>query len=387
MLNGIIWWQLVIAAILAVIPVIIWIKIMLKKDFEGSKGKLVLIFLLGTLTVLPLIGIQYLWYLNPEWDVYLWIEENIATTNIAAGFLATFIVVGIMEEIVKGSVVRIADTGKSSVKTINDAVKFSILAALGFAFSENIHYFYSVLKQGDFGATYSTVVFRSSFTVCAHMVFSAIFGYYYGMGKFSKHLIEQEEWTGEKYSLANLLNKVKIPKHFIVKHQKIFMGLLIAMVMHAAFNFFLSQNMMIEAMSIILIGFIFVQFLMHRKAGKLVLTGAEGQSSMAEMDEDVVLELIGMWFNAGKYEDVIEICDRLLLKDPDNKVIKLFKAKAVDKAKVGKAVNSIKSLFAEKDTGEDMHILETLRKNKEEKERIATIKDNAVRLLDEKDEK
>jgi len=385
MFDNVIWWQAAIAILLAAAPVIIWFQIMMKRK-QHSKKALIKVFILGTFTVLPIIGIQYLWYLNPDWDLYNWIDQHIGTANVEAGFLATFVLVGIMEEIVKGGVVRVADASRMKIQTINDAVKFSIIAALGFAFSENIHYFYSVLSDGDMAAMFSTVVFRSSFTVCAHMVFSAIFGYYYGIGKFSQHVMEQGKWTGEKYSIANILSKIGIKPQFTLRYQKLLTGLLIAMVMHAAFNFFLQINMIIEAMAIIVGGFIYVQFLMHRKAGHLVLeaAGDAKKSLMGKTDEDVVLELVGMWFNSGKYQDVIEICERLLMRDPDNKVVKLFKAKALDKAKVSKAMGSIKSLFSEEDKNADGNILETLRTKKAEMERIEGIKKSAEKLLDEK---
>jgi len=384
MFEGIIWWQILVAVLLALAPVFIWVEIMLKRKQHSIKS-LIKVFLLGTLTVLPLIGIQYLWIFHPEWDIYLWIDQHISSENIEIGFLATFVVVGIMEELVKVGVVRIADASKMKIQTINDAVKFSILAALGFAFSENILYFYSVISSGSMAELFSTLVFRSSFTVCGHMIFSSIFGYFYGIGKFSQNIVEQEKWTGETHTLANIVNKITGLSHGItVKYQKLLTGLVIAMSMHAAFNFFLQMNMIIEAMVLIVIGFIYVQFLMHRKAGHLVLAGENGQSLMVKKDEDVVLELIGMWFNGGKYQDVIEICERLLMRDPDNKIIKLFKAKALDKAKVDKAMNSIKSLFAENEDNSSGNILETLRKKKAEMERIETIKKNAEKLLNNK---
>ena len=52
---------------------------------------------------------------------------------------------------------------------------------------------------------------------------------------------------------------------------------------------------------------------------------------MAKKDEDVVVELLGMWFQQEKYVDVMHICERLLERDPDNNVVKLFQAKAMDK--------------------------------------------------------
>ncbi|KKT18589.1 MAG: hypothetical protein UW03_C0037G0010 [Candidatus Peregrinibacteria bacterium GW2011_GWA2_43_8] len=76
MFEGIIWWQILVAILLALAPVFIWVEIMLKRKQHSIKS-LVKVFLLGTLTVLPLIGIQYLWIFHPEWDVYLWIDQNI----------------------------------------------------------------------------------------------------------------------------------------------------------------------------------------------------------------------------------------------------------------------------------------------------------------------
>lgn len=383
MFKDVIWWQAAIAIALAVAPIVIWAQIFLKRK-QHSPKILIETFVLGTFTVLPLIAIQYLWYLHPEWDVNTWIDENVYKTNVQLGFLATFVVIGVMEEIVKMGVVRIVDTSKMRIQTVNDAVKFSILAALGFAFSENIYYFYSVLSTGNLGELFSTVVFRGSFTVCGHIIFSAIFGYFYGVGKFSEHIVEQHEWTGEKFALANTVHKITgIKKRFTVKYQKLITGLLIAMGMHALFNFFLQLNRTVEAVILVVVGFMYVYYLMHRKAGHLVLTGEKGESMMGKTDEDVVLELIGMWFSDGKYKDVIEICERLLMRDPSNKVVKLFKAKALDKAKMNKAVSSVKSLFSEREDQSGGSILEQLRQKKNEMEQIENIKKSADRLLEE----
>lgn len=374
MFEGIPWWQIVIAAILAFIPVFIWISIFIKRK-QHSPKTMIKIFLLGTLTVLPILKFQD--WLNP----YGWIEQNI--TNVTLGFLATFILVGATEEIVKMGVVRIADASKMKIQTINDAVKFSILAALGFAFSENIVYFSQVMSSGNLAELFTTIIFRSAFTVCGHLIFSSIFGYFYGVGKFSQPIIEQQEWTGEKHTFATITNKLtRIPKKTIVRYESLLTGLGIAMGMHAAFNFALQMNRTIEAILIIVIGFGYVHFLMNRKAGHLALTGESEKSLMGKSDENVVLELMGMWYQNGKYQDVIEICERLLMRDPTNKVVQLFKAKALDQAKVSKAVNSVKSLFSEGEAQSSMSILEELRKKKMEMERIETIKKNADKLLE-----
>jgi len=382
MFEGVIWWQVLIAAGLALIPVVIWVDVFIKRKQHSAKT-IVKVFLMGTLTVLPILGLQYLWYLHPGWDAYSWIENNISTSNVAIGYLATYMLVGITEEFAKMNVVKIADASKMKIQTINDAVKFSILAALGFAFSENIIYFYTVMSQGNLAALFTTVVFRSAFTVCGHLIFSSIFGYFYGIGKFSQPIIEQQELTGEKYAFATIINKLtRIPKKTIVRYQSLMTGLGIAMTMHALFNFSLQMNRTIEAVIIIAVGFLYVHFLMNRKAGHLILEGEKGKSLMGKNDEDVVLELVGMWYQNGKYQDVIEICERLLMRDPTNKVVQLFKAKALDQNKVDKAVNSVKSLFSEKETTSEGNILEDLRKKKAEMEKIENIKKNADKLLD-----
>lgn len=369
----IIWWQALIAICLALIPVIIWISI-LRKNKHHSTKTLIKVFILGTLTVLPLIYLKYLWFEHPDWDIYVWIDQNIGSINAIVGVIATFVLVGFMEEFLKMSVLLFFDKSKMRIQTINEAVKFSILGALGFAFSENIYYFYTFLTTSEFTHLFSILVFRSTFTVCAHISFSAIVGYYYGIGKFSKHIVEQENLAGGKYKFAGFIKQLTgISLDTTVRYQKLLTGFFIAVVMHTTFNFFLQTNMIFEAMLIIFISIVYVLFLMHRKAGHLILlTNTEAQKSlMIKSDEDVVLELIGMWFNDGKYQDVIEICERLLMRDPDNNIVKLFRAKAMDKAMVGKAVNSIKSLFSEKDE-EEASILETMRRRKKEIETEST---------------
>jgi hypothetical protein len=79
--------------------------------------------------------------------------------------------------------------------------------------------------------------------------------------------------------------------------------------------------------------FAFLQYLMNRKAGHLILLtdpSTKKISTMGKKDEDVVIELMNMWLKDQRYVDVIHICERLLERDPDNTVVKMFKAKAMD---------------------------------------------------------
>ncbi|MBU1446001.1 hypothetical protein KKD70_01925, partial [Patescibacteria group bacterium] len=103
---------------------------------------------------------------------------------------------------------------------------------------------------------------------------------------------------------------------------------------HAIFNYLLQMNYLLPAIALVTIGYLYLRYLLNRKAGNLILItdiDEKRKSTMGKNDKDVVLELLGMWFEDGKYVDVMHICERLLERDPDNNVVKLFKAKAMDK--------------------------------------------------------
>ena len=120
--------------VFALIPVLLWIPIFhYKKD---KSRKVIFDIFAWYVCVLPIIGLQYLWSYYPNLDIYAHINATI--TNVQLGFLITFIFVGIFEEIAKHTVIHYIDHSRIEIETINDAILYSILAALGFAFTENI---------------------------------------------------------------------------------------------------------------------------------------------------------------------------------------------------------------------------------------------------------
>lgn len=335
---------------LAATPALIW-SYLIFQGRKTSRGPLLLAFFLGTLTVIPLILLyDYLWVWFPALDVYRVISENIAEAHVAA--LATLLVVGILEELVKSGVVRFIDKTKIGIQTINDAVKYSILAGLGFAFTENIFYFYNIWQAtGNLGEFLFPVIFRSIFTVCGHMVFSGIYGYFFGIAKFAKPILEADLFMGEKNRFNYYLSKILgTDEASAYKQWTQLKGLLIAMAIHAAFNFALEFNQFLPVVFIVGLGFMYLLYLLAHKAGNIVFSGNSGSASMAKRDVDVVLELLGMWTREGRHKDVIDICQRLLMRDPDNKVVQLFQAKAMDKQKLDNLENSFASLFKTQDT-------------------------------------
>lgn len=342
---------------LALLPAIIWLVFIFRKN--SNKKMQILIFLLGSLSVLPIFFIQFLFNKFPEIDFISILDKNIE--NPTTHFLLIYSWVSITEEIIKQWVIRFVDSKYLIVETINDSIQLSLISALGFSFAENIFYFYHIGNNLGLISLLVAYIFRSIFTTCAHLVFSGFFGYYYGIAKFSISIVEESNLEGKKMFLSKIIGKVlNISKIQAYQESTILKGLFIAIIMHTFFNYNLEMNgntgnsiYLIIAILFIIISYLWLRVILKNKAGKLILIeGKEDQktSSMAKTDEEVVIELLGMWFNKGKFVDVIHICERLLMRDPDNKVVQLFKAKAIDKMDQSNPYKNILSkLFPDQD--------------------------------------
>ncbi|MDD3862048.1 MAG: PrsW family glutamic-type intramembrane protease [Candidatus Gracilibacteria bacterium] len=313
---------------------------------------IILVFGLGCLTAPFLLGIQVLWEKFPQFDLSHFIEASFSMQS--AKYIMLFVLFGAMEEIIKMYVVYFVDKKTLLIRTIGDAIKYSLAAALGFSFAENVYYLYQFWPQINLGELTGMYLFRSVFTACAHMIFSGIFGYYYGIGKFSIDITTQQKLAGESYKTTNFISKIfNISLSHAYQQEMVIKGLFIAIAIHAFYNFLLQFNIVFPIIILVAIGYMYLQYLLSRKAGHLILAtdiSSKRRSSIAKKDEDVVIELMGLWFKEKKYVDVLHICERLLERDPDNNVVKLFKAQALDR-------------MNEKDTYKK--ILETVIKSKE----------------------
>jgi RsiW-degrading membrane proteinase PrsW (M82 family) len=322
----------IISIVLALVPVITWLLILLR-DRKNDKLMLFLIFSGGILAVFGVFTVQYLFELYPFIDPFLWVSEHIE--NPTYYYVGIFILVGVFEELFKQFMVRYVDSKKVLIQTINDSIRFSLVAALGFAFAENIFYFKTVILSSPIQEVVVTFLFRSIFTAAAHMIFSGIFGMFFGIGKFSIDISRYRHWEGKIYLGPHIIGRIfNMPFAQAFKEWKILQGLLIAIFMHATFNFLLEMNQIIPVIILVAISFTYLFYLLKRKAGNLILITDISQNKATKMpkkDVDIVLELMGMWFDQKKYVDVMHICERLLERDPDNNVVKLFKAKAQDK--------------------------------------------------------
>ncbi|MEK7529074.1 MAG: PrsW family intramembrane metalloprotease [Patescibacteria group bacterium] len=343
------WAIITLAVLLALLPVVAWYRILLREE-AVTKRVLFWIFVGGSLSVVPIFFIQFLWGKFPRFNPFLLIESSV--TNVAEAAILTFIVVGVMEEVVKHLVVRYTDSRHPEyIETLRHALVFSIVSALGFAFAENIFYFRQIYIVYGVGDLVTSFIFRSIFTAMGHMTFSAVFGYYFGIAKFAESITEHAKWSGKSMPITRMFGKIFGWKTYeVYRQRKILEGLFLAMGLHAIFNFLLEMGQVLPVILLILASATFVYYLIKHTTGNLLFSfTARRESTMATRDEDVVIELLGMWSNEGRLKEVIDICDRLLLRDPDNNVVKIFKAKAQDNQKLRAAYEKLKEVFKKTD--------------------------------------
>ncbi len=349
--------QGIVVVILALIPALIWLRIWKGKKIERNAKKYIFIaFALGALSVIPVLLIDKLWKAYPQLDLIHYIIQIDFFAHEKVLVLVVFL--AIIEEIAKFLVVLFIDKSKNLVNSIHDAIRYSIVAALGFAFAENIIYFYRFginMEIYQFMALFS---FRSLITVCGHLMYSGIFGNYYGMSKFAKSYATQGYWGNtKKLDKRALSDKQLKRKASWYRKRKIFQGLIFAAALHSGFNYFLEIEDITSVLWLLAVGLLFLIYLYRRQSNYISLLYKRSKlSHMNDRDKDVVLELLGTWYKEGKYLEVINTCKRLLKKDPSNPVIRLFLNKAIDSQRFIDAYSAIRALFVRKDYLEDFEL-------------------------------
>lgn len=260
---------IIICAILALIPVIIWGYIFYKKHPEARKLVL-LAFIGGIVSVTPLLAYKFLWQYFP------WINAFIWTRNISADLLGlthillvplpvivTFMFVGVIEEVSKIFSVRYSS--EKYFKSIDDAIELSIIAALGFAFVENIIYFYNIITIRGIEQIFWPFALRSIFSTFAHILFSGIFGYYFGIAHFAAP-IYKKEIKRKRYPVISFLHKhFHFRSDVLFKDEKILEGLLIAVFLHAVFNIFLEMQWAFLLVPYVFVGYFWLSYLLKKK--------------------------------------------------------------------------------------------------------------------------
>lgn len=256
-------------AFLAMFPAGAWGYVFYKKQPEDRKHTL-LTFAIGGLAVFPILLYRFLWKYFPSINIFAY-AKNFENDLIGiSGFamiplsvIITFMFIGVIEEVMKQSTVHAVDDNR--IRNIDDAIMFSILAALGFAFTENILYFYNIWAKQGAEHLLIPFLFRSLFSTFAHILFSAMFGYYYGIAHFAKPLLQQE-LRNKRHTFWDWYHKVfKFKTAELFHEEKMLEGLTLAVLLHAIYNIFLEMNWTFIMVPYLVIGYLFVSHLFKMK--------------------------------------------------------------------------------------------------------------------------
>ncbi|MFH1284819.1 MAG: PrsW family glutamic-type intramembrane protease [Candidatus Peregrinibacteria bacterium] len=276
MMNSV---QIIGSILLACVPAMVWGYIFYKKNPE-KRSIVIFTFIIGALAVFPIIIYKFLWKFFPWINAFrvadFYREDVIGFSNLITlplSVIITFMLVGIIEEVLKLFSVKIVD--EEEIKSVDDSIEFFIIAALGFSFTENILYFYNIwINQGTHNLL-MPFLFRSSFSTFAHLMFSGILGYYYGIAHFAKPILQEEIKKNRKHWTVKLHKILAFRKEKLFFQESLIEGLLIAIGLHAIFNIFLELNLTFMIVPFLIGGYMTLEYLFakkenHKKYNKLL---------------------------------------------------------------------------------------------------------------------
>lgn len=183
---------LVLSALFPVVLVILIIYYMDKYEKE-PKRLLAANFFLGAFVSIIITTILYII------SDFFYTEIK---SSILSQFIKAFLIVALIEEFSKYVIIRFVAQPNKAFNEPFDGIVYAVMVSMGFAATENIMY----VINGGFGVA----LLRALTAVPAHATFAVLMGYFMGMAKFST-----KKWQ------LNLL------------------GLLLAILFHGAYDFFL----------------------------------------------------------------------------------------------------------------------------------------------------
>lgn len=260
---------IIVASMLSFMPIFLWGYHFYKKHPEKQKY-VILTFVAGSLSVIPLLLYKLSWTYFPWINAFLWTRSLQADligfstfAIVPLSIVVTFMLVGIIEEVSKMIAVRLTDV--KIFKSIDDVMEFAIIAALGFAFVENIIYFYNIISIRGFDQLLFPFIFRSLFSTFAHVMFSGIFGYFYGVAHFADKELK-DEMRKNRHPIIKFFHKhFHLKKSTLFKEEKILEGLIVATGLHAVFNIFLEMEWSFLIIPFLFGGYVMLNHLLNKK--------------------------------------------------------------------------------------------------------------------------
>jgi RsiW-degrading membrane proteinase PrsW (M82 family) len=174
--------HLLVIIVLAFAPGIFWLWLIYHADrYRPEPRKLVIrVFLLGMAIALPIAVIEGLLYPSPGG------VSGLSNLSIGTAAYVAFVVAGVTEETGKFLVVKQTMFKSRFFDEPVDGIVYSAAVALGFASLENVGYL--------LGSGWQTILLRGFFSVIAHVLFSAVWGYPLAISKVHHGAVRWYVW-------------------------------------------------------------------------------------------------------------------------------------------------------------------------------------------------
>ncbi len=256
-----------IAAIIALIPVVIWCRLFLSYHKERL-SIVVLAFFAGMLSTAPILFYNELMLRGIELNFFLFrivpisfsgsseqfvsdsiFKSTTGSTSIVLTTLITYLIVGIIEEVSKFWVLR--HSSKEFFRSIDDTLQLAIIVAIGFAFAENLvnpTYFVGFVKNylvespsPQWGPLIGAVFGRGVLTMMVHILSTGVLGYYFGLAFFASPLLRAQFQNGRTHPIIFALHRMlNLRTEALYARVQLTIGLVFAIVIHGVFDFIVS---------------------------------------------------------------------------------------------------------------------------------------------------
>lgn len=256
-----------IAAVVALIPVLIWCWLFLR--YHRQRLPVVLLaFFAGMLSTVPILFYNQLTIRGIELNFFLFrivpesfgasskdfVSESVfssttGTTSILLTTLVTYLIVGIIEEVAKFWVLR--HSSKEFFRSIDDVLQLAIIVALGFAFAENLAnptYFVGFVQQyllrpesPMWGPFIGSVVGRGVLTTMVHVLSTGVLGYFAGLAFFASPVIRDQFSRGKAHPFFESMHRLlSLRTEHIYARTMLMTGVGLAIIIHGFFDFTVS---------------------------------------------------------------------------------------------------------------------------------------------------
>jgi len=209
------------------------------------------LFFFGMISAVPLLSLREFMLEFPESNLFGFIASPVILLILFALF----------EEVLKGLFLIFGvETNRAFFDRPEDGFEFGVAVGLGFAFAENILYlFEQYFASGVSAGFWYTYLFRSAGTALAHGIFSGTFGYYYAYAYAVRLAVPKNRILPPLADFfPSIWRTIKRPFHTTIVHilrgdrtrhghypsEVIVEGLFVATILHAAFNWLLTEKMM-----------------------------------------------------------------------------------------------------------------------------------------------